>query len=269
MEKLEKALAKARQLRAQALGESQPLQSSDDLKQVSLSVSALDDLSLPEPTIGIDENILDSHRIVAHHASTHESDVIRLLRTQVLRDMAQSNFKTLGITSPCYGDGKTTLAINLAISMAMDVKQTVLLVDLDLRKPCLGRYLGLPESLPGLTQYLAGKTDLSHCLQRLPFERLVVLPVGSKIMRSSEVLGQPRMSALAEEMKNRYPDRLIIYDMPPLLVQDDPLAFMPNIDAALLVLRDGVTKADEIKRCFDILGNTHVIGTVLNSMTLT
>lgn len=268
MEKLEKALAKARLLRAKVLADEHPQRAADE-KHAPLFRPSQDEQPLPGPTVGLDENILDHHRIVAHHASTEESDVIRLLRTQVLRDMAQNNFKTLGITSPSYGDGKTTIAINLAISMAMDVKQTVLLVDLDLRKPCLAQYLGLPPSLPGLTQYLSGKADLSSCLQRLPYERLVVLPVGSKILRSSEVLGQPRMAALADEMKNRYPDRLIIYDMPPLLAQDDPLAFMPNIDAALLILRDGVTKAEDIKRCFDILGNTHVIGTVLNSMTLT
>ena len=74
------------------------------------------------------------------------------------------------------------------------------------------------------------------------------------------------MKKLATELKTRYADRVIIYDMPPLLAQDDPLVFLPHVDAVLLVIKEGVTTTDEIKRCLDILSSAKVIGTVLNSV---
>ncbi len=207
---------------------------------------------------------LEQNRIVAHRARHPEADLFRLLRAQVLQAMNKAGFKTLAITSPSYGDGKTTIAINLAVSIAQDVNQTVLLVDLDLRKPCVDKYLGLSQTR-GLTEHLMCNAPLSECLVRLPFERLRVLPVGEMFDHSSELLGLPKMGALADELRSRYPDRMIIYDMPPLLEQDDPLTFLPHVDAYLLVVQDGVTKEDSLKRCTDILGKANVIGCVLNN----
>ena len=82
-----------------------------------------------------EESYLEKSRVVAHRTRNEESDIFRRLRTQVLQAMAQAEHRSLAITSPNYGDGKTTVAFNLAVSIALDVKQTVLLVDLDLRKP--------------------------------------------------------------------------------------------------------------------------------------
>ena len=75
------------------------------------------------------------------------------------------------------------------------------------------------------------------------------------------------MENLAKELAQRYSDRLVIYDMPPLLEQDDPLVFLPHVDAALLVIKEGVTTTYEIKRCIDILSSSKVLGTVLNSVS--
>ena len=221
------------------------------------------------PTLTLDlspdfERQLERNRIVAHRARSSEADLFRLLRTQVLQTMNKLRFKTLAITSPCYGDGKTTIAINLAISIALDVNQTVLLADLDLRKPNLHEYLGLePEC--GLTDHLVQNVPLPNCLMPLPFARLKILPAGQTFDHSSEILGIPKMAALADELKSRYPDRMIIYDMPPLLEQDDPLAFMPHVDAYLLIVQDGKTKEEDLKRCLEILGPATVLGIVLNN----
>lgn len=73
------------------------------------------------------------------------------------------------------------------------------------------------------------------------------------------------MAALASELKARYPDRIIIYDMPPLSAQDDPLTFVPHVDAFLLVVQDGVTKTSDVKRSLEILESATVLGTVLNN----
>lgn len=209
------------------------------------------------------EDTLDRHHIVSHKTRSKEADIFRFLRTQVLQTMEKHNIKTIAITSPRYGDGKTTIATNLAISIAQDLKQTVLLVDLDLRKPSLEGYLEL-NAKQGLTNYLAGQASVPDCLIRMPFERLSVFPAGDRLDESSETLGSPQMAKLAAELKQRYDDRVIIYDMPPLLDQDDPLVFLPHVDGVLLVTREGVTTVDEIKRSLNILESAKVLGVVLN-----
>jgi Mrp family chromosome partitioning ATPase len=212
----------------------------------------------------ITEGHLAANRIVAHHLRSPEADIFRILRTQVLHIMNQSDYKSLAITSPRYGDGKSTIALNLALSIALDLKQTVLLVDMDLRKPTLAHYLGLDNKL-GLTDYLVRDVPLVECLAPLPFDRLTILPGGRPLDNSSEVLGLPKMAELAHELKSRYHDRFVIYDMPPVLTQDDSLAFLPHVDAALVIVRDGVTRVHDLKTCLGRLAHTNVIGTILNN----
>jgi Mrp family chromosome partitioning ATPase len=118
--------------------------------------------------------------------------------------------------------------------------------------------------IKGLTNYLAGQATVQDCLVRMPFERLNVFPAGDSIDESSETLGSPQMAKLADELRQRYDDRIIIYDMPPLLEQDDPLVFLPHVDGVILVAREGVTTVEEIKRSLDILESAKVLGVVLN-----
>ncbi|MGH1456463.1 MAG: CpsD/CapB family tyrosine-protein kinase [Alphaproteobacteria bacterium] len=210
------------------------------------------------------ERVLDENHIVAHRVQSKEADIIRFLRTQILQKMEKNKFKTLAISSPRYGDGKTTTAANLAVSIAQDLKQTVLLVDLDLRDPSLAKYLGINAKV-GLTDYIAGNASVADCLVRLPFQRISVFPAGKSIDFSSETLGSPDMKKLANELKERYDDRIIIYDMPPLLDQDDPLVFLPHVDAFLLVVKEGFTTTEEVKRSVEILDPSKVIGVVLNT----
>jgi protein-tyrosine kinase len=252
MEKLEKALNKARSQRAYNLA----LKNGMD----GVYNPAFTPASSP---IIIDESFLKKNHIISYHTRSEEADVFRILRTQILQIMGQSGLRTLGITSPRYGDGKTTVSLNLALSIAQDLKQTVLLVDIDLRKPSIAEYLGLTEPL-GISDYCLQNTPISECIIRTSFERLSILPAGYALDASSEVLGSPRMAYLAEELKTRYSDRLIIYDMPPVLNQDDPIAFLPNIDAYILVVRNGTTLTSDVKNSLNLLSGANVIGTVLN-----
>lgn len=264
MDKLSKALSKARAERGHALGHAAVSPASSphaNTKDYAYREAA----PTPHtPSLAIDEKLLERHHIIAHNTRSKEADRFRILRTQVLQAMAQQGMKTLGITSPNYGDGKTTIALNLALSIAMDLKQTVLLVDLDLRKPNVMDYLGLPTGV-GLTDYFTKNTPIADCLVRPAFERLSLLPAGRMLDNSSEVLGSPKIAALAEELRTRYPDRLIIYDLPPVLAQDDPLVFLPHVDGVLLVVNEGVTRTSDLKASLRALGNAYVIGTVLNN----
>lgn len=267
MDKLEKAMQKARQQRQHTV-DVVPAQKTAQADQGPVDTGPVDTgiaYQAPSDTnvISISEKQLDQARIVAHKSRSKEADIFRLLRTQVLQTMQREGFRSIAITSPNYGDGKTTIALNLAVSIAQDLKQTVLLADLDLRKPNLHTYLDV-DAEKGLSDYLLRDTPIPECLVRLSFERLSILPAGPAIEKSSEVLGLPKMAALAHELKTRYPDRIIIYDMPPVLAQDDPLAFIPHVDCALMVAREGKTKTSEVTQCLDILSSAKIIGTVLN-----
>lgn len=254
MDKLTKALSKARAERAVTMAQPSPIAA--NLERGTLPPAA--------NAVPISEAALDVHHIISHHTRSREADMFRLLRTQVLHAMAQGGMRTLGITSPNYGDGKTTVALNLALSIALDLNQTVLLVDLDLRKPNVAEYLGV-KATRGLTDYFINDTPIADCMLRTSFERLSLLPAGRALDHSSEVLGSPKIAALAAEMKSRYADRLIIYDMPPTLAQDDPLVFLPHVDGLLLVVNQGVTRTSELRAAMRTLGTAHVIGTVLNT----
>jgi len=263
MDKLEKALQKARAQREIELNR-QVLEQARAESEYNAAHEAMATPPVVSNTLKIDESYLERYHVVAHHTRSKEADIFRILRTKILNVMSQSGFKTLGITSPNYGEGKTTVALNLAVSIALDLKQTVLLIDLDLRKPNVAAYLGIEASL-GITDYFTDDIPISQCLLRPSFERMTILPAGHATDNSSEVLGSPKIADLAHELKTRYADRLIIFDLPPALAQDDPIAFLPNVDAVLLVVDDGVTTRDEIKQSLHVLAGTNVIGTVLNN----
>ena len=208
-------------------------------------------------------SLLERHRVVARRVRSREADIFRMLRTKVMRVMEREGMRAIAVTSANYGDGKTTIVCNLALSMALDLKRTVLLVDLDLRNPRIHQFMGI-QSAGGLTDYLLHDRPINECLVRPQIERLAVLPTMSPVDHSSEMLASPKMAQLAEELRCRYPDRLVIYDMPPLLSQDDAIAFLPNVDGVLLVVRDGVTSSADVSHCLHQLLGTPVIGTVLN-----
>jgi len=213
--------------------------------------------------VEVSPETLRANCIIAGQDGDPTANIYRILRSQILKKLADGGWSTLAVCSARQGEGKTVTAINLAISLAQDVNQTVLLVDLDLRDPAVASTFGIvPEY--GLDDYLRGRAELSQCLINPSHERLVLLPMRAPMDKSSEVLGSPAMARLANEMKNRYPDRIVIYDMPPALETDDCLAFMPNVDATLFVVAEGESSASDIKRSLTLLKHCHVIGTVLN-----
>lgn len=214
--------------------------------------------------VELDREHLRRERIVAADLSDKRSESYRQLRTQILRKFRENNWRTLAITSPNSQAGKSLTALNLAISLSLEVNQTVLLVDLDLRNSSLMRKLGI-EAEYGLIDVIEGRVDLTQALINPGFERLVVLPNGATNHRS-EVLSSPQMGKLLSDIVNRYQDRIIIFDLPALLDDDDALVFAPYADALLLVVEDGVSKRSEIERCKQLLEGTQLLGTVLNKV---
>ncbi|MBI2799529.1 MAG: CpsD/CapB family tyrosine-protein kinase [Gammaproteobacteria bacterium] len=211
----------------------------------------------------LDAAVLQVNRVLIDDRDRIGLSAYKMLRTQVLQRMTARNWNTLAITSPAPGDGKSLTAINLAISLARELHHTVLLVDMDLRNPSIHEYFKIkPEK--GIGDYLMHQSPLGDVLVNPGIERLVLLPGRLPVENSSEILASPAMGNLVHELKSRYPSRMVLFDLPPVLSADDALSFAPFVDAFLLVLRDGKTNRSELENAMDILKETTILGTVLN-----
>jgi capsular exopolysaccharide synthesis family protein len=215
-------------------------------------------------SVPLNKSVLRQNRILTGHETAADREPYQLLRTQVLHRLKENQWNALAVTSPCSGAGKTLTAINLAISMAKEVAYTVVLVDATLRHPAVLQHLGLAER-PGLSEYLTDLIPIEELLVRPYYlEDLVVLPGGRPVENSAEMLSSPKMERLVLDLKASADKCVIIFDLPPVLATAETLAFSPQVDAALLVIEDGVTKKQDIARTMDLLSATNIIGTVLN-----
>ncbi|OYY92899.1 MAG: protein tyrosine kinase [Hydrogenophilales bacterium 28-61-23] len=211
----------------------------------------------------LDAAHLEQQRIVGHDKAHPASPAIDLLRTQVLQKMEENGWRTLAITSPTPDAGKTTVAINLAMSIAHQTQKTAMLVDFDLRKPHVGKYLGLPEHL-SLNEVLDGAASLPEALVNPDIPRLVILPTLRPVARPAEILSSAKISNLIAELRERYDSRIVIFDLPPLLNTDDAISVLPQIDCVLLVVGEGMSTKAEIEECKRHLPSKNLLGVVLN-----
>ena len=210
-------------------------------------------------------SVLRERRVMTAYETGPFVDSFKILRTQVMHRLRENGWNVLGITSPDEGEGKTLTAVNLAVSLAMETTQTVLLVDGNLMSPSVHEFFGLDEDYLGLTDYLLDDEPLEDLLLNPGIDRFVILPGGRPVSSSTELLTSPKMVTLVQEMKHRYRSRVVIFDLPPLLHQADVLAFAPYTDALLLVVEEGKTTAEEVKSALSLVTKSHpLLGTVLN-----
>jgi protein-tyrosine kinase len=214
-----------------------------------------------------DAAVLESKRIVDPVRNPAAVAAFRMLRTQVMQRMEENGWRTIAVLSPRAHEGKTTTAVNLAISLANDRRHTVLLVECDLRRPAIGATLGINPEL-GIDDLLLGDARVEQCLYHPDgFDRLVVLPARSTLANSSEALAGPQGRKLVAELRGRYPERIVVFDLPPVLGSDDALAFLPLVECALVVVAERETPRDDLLRCMELVRKTPILGTVLNKAT--
>jgi len=217
-------------------------------------------------TVPVNPGQLRSQRIVTGSADDPVGEAYKLLRTHIVQRTKAGNKNLLMLTGPQAGEGKTLTAINLAISLSQEVDKTVLLVDADLRRPTIHQYLGLSKEA-GLVDYLSGSRTIPEILVHPEgFSKFVVLPGGRPIAEAAELISSPMMVELVEELKHFYPDRYVLFDLPPMLSFADALAFAPLMDGIILVVEMGQTHKEDIQRCLELLKDFPVLGTVLNKV---
>ncbi|MEZ5664512.1 MAG: CpsD/CapB family tyrosine-protein kinase [Burkholderiaceae bacterium] len=229
-----------------------------------IAMPAVRDVNAPRTEIvDLNDIHLERHRIIAHQKAHPVSWAFDLLRTQILQKMDEHGWRTVAITSPTVESGKTLVSINLAISIAQQTHRTALLVDFDLRRPRVAASLGLRREV-SLNEVLAGEAELSQALVNPGMERLVILPTLRPEPKAAEVLASRRVNNLVTELRNRYADRTVIIDLPPVLVADDVLALLPHVDCVLLVVASGGSTEKEIEESMVRLKGANLVGVVLN-----
>jgi len=166
------------------------------------------------------------------------------------------------ITSSLPGEGKTFCAINLAMSIAMELDHTVLLVDADVARPSVLRTLGLPAQRGLMDILLDDNIDMADVMLRTNVNTLSILPAGTSSPRATELLASHMMKNLVNEIANRYPDRIVIFDSPPLLLTSESHVLASNMGQIVLVVESERTTQHAVKeslRQLEGLSNVNLI----------
>jgi exopolysaccharide/PEP-CTERM locus tyrosine autokinase len=187
----------------------------------------------------------------------------KILRTNLLYPVGKDAPRSVLVTSVNPGDGKSFVAANLAVSVAMNINRYVLLIDCDLRKPTIHTQFGF-GACPGLSEYLVQGAPLPPLLRQTKIDRLTILPGGASPPNPSELLSSNRMAELMREVTNRYPDRLIIIDSPPPSLTSETGVLARMSEGIILVVRQLKTDREELKALINQMGKEKIVGSVLN-----
>lgn len=201
---------------------------------------------------------------VASSVNTAVIENFRSLRTRILHPDEGAPPKTILVTSATPGEGKSFVCANLGISFAQGIDHYSLLVDADLRRPMLARLFGRPNA-SGLVNYLRDKQDLSGLIATTGVNKLTLLPAGPPPVNPAELLGSEYMSAFVNELAERYEDRLVIFDSPPLHAATETAILANLVDAVVLVVRWGNSRREHVKALVDRIGKEKIVGIVFNA----
>jgi non-specific protein-tyrosine kinase len=211
----------------------------------------------------LDQQELAGNRCLSIFSEPFEIEAYKMLRTHVMQRTDPNGWNTIMVTSALPGEGKTVTAVNLALTFAKEYNHTVLLVDCDLRKQAVHKALGIDGQL-GLVDALLDNIPLQELMVWPGVEKLTLISGERTVSDASEMLTSLKMKALVNEIKTRYPDRYVIFDLPPLLTTADAVAFSPFVDAILMVVQSGKTSIADVKKAVDLLPREKFIGFVLN-----
>lgn len=214
--------------------------------------------------------LADAGYLVPGRERTQLEEEFRIIKRPLLKNVVGDSAapvhraNLIMVTSALPGEGKTFTAINLAMSIAMELDHRVLLVDADVVRPAVLNRLGLPPS-DGLLDVLTGDTaDLSDVLLKTNIPKLTVLPAGTPRPNSTELLASASMEKLLDELASSYRDRIVIFDAPPLLPSTESRVLATRMGQVLVVVESDKTAHATVKQAFATLESCPVVMSVLN-----
>jgi Mrp family chromosome partitioning ATPase len=277
MEKIQSALAKARAERAAKTTETQAASSPAAAAapenppvaapRVQPQRPAADNPALNEmwkalSVLTLKPKLMKKNRIVALQGG-REAAGIDMMRTRVLQQMRDNGWRRLAITSPTAACGKSTIAVNLAMSLQRQPDLRTVLVELDLRRPALTRMLGISEDM-SFAHVLEGSRPFEE--NALRYGPNLAISANQRSWRdAAELLGGAQIPDALSKIETTYAPDVMIFDMPPMLVSDDMMAFARHVDCVLLISGAESTTVKEVDICeTDLASQTNVMGVVLN-----
>ena len=203
------------------------------------------------------------------------ADEFRVIKRTIIQNALSKapgsirNGNLVMVTSALPGEGKTFTAVNLAISIAMEMDNTVLLVDGDVAHPSLPDVLNVPTS-PGLLDLLTrGGIDVADALVKTNIEKLTFLPAGSRHRRSTELLASEQMARLLRELGTRYADRIIIFDSPPLLATTEARVLATHMGQVIMIVAANSTTRHAVSQALSTIENCENVFMMLNKSSKT
>lgn len=206
---------------------------------------------------------MERNRIVTFADADPAHVSFDMMRTKILRAMRQNGWTSLGITSPTAGCGKTTVALNIAFSLAHQADLRTVLIDLDLRRPAVARDLDLagPRSVGRVLQ---GAATIADTFVRYG-DNLAIGANSEPMRHSGDLLMSAATGQAVAGLKAAFAPDVMLYDLPPMLMSDDAMAFLPHLDCMLLIAGAEKSSLDEVDKCErDLAENTNLLGVVLN-----
>ncbi len=212
---------------------------------------------------------LRKNKIFALFPEYRISNRIKTLRTQILKKLEKVGSNAFMVTSANPGEGKTFTSINLGVSISQELDRTVLIVDADLKNPAKDHFSFADDFFSvdvklGLADVLLGKCNLDHVLINPGIDKLTLLPGGTYLDNSSELLGSPQMESLVNDLIKKYKDRIVIFDTPAVLSCADPVQLSKFVENLLFVVEEERTNADDVKKAINLFSDIHLIGMILN-----
>jgi protein-tyrosine kinase len=201
--------------------------------------------------VDLDLAMLESTGIVTPNAPrSHIADEYRVIKRPLISNAmgrgaaALPHGNLIMVTSAMSGEGKSFTSVNLAMSIAAELDHTVMLVDADVARPSILRMLGLPDG-PGLLDLLEGKAEMSGVLMKTNIDKLTILPSGTPHARATELLASDAMRLLLDDISKRYPDRIVIFDSPPLILTTEARVLATQMGQVVMVVQaDRTLQAD-------------------------
>jgi len=208
-------------------------------------------------------DLMDRNRIVTFDQKDDAHVPFDMMRTRVLASCRQNNWTTIGITSPTAGCGKTVTAINLAFSFARQKDNKTVLMDVDLRRPRVGENLGIATN-HSMGQFLSGGEAVEdHFL--VYGDTLALGSNKRRSLHSAEILQDAKATDAMDVLRNTLQPDIVLVDLPPMMATDDVMAFLPNLDAVLIIVAAGTSHMREVDECErELSERTNVMGVVLN-----
>ena len=194
------------------------------------------------------------------------AEQFRFLRSVITRPTQCAVPKTILVTSAMQGEGKSFTAANLAVTIAQGLDEFVLLVDADLRNPQLHRIFGVPDQgEKGLSTHLSEGEPLERLLRKTSIEKLTVLPAGNSASNPAELLVSAKMKAFISEVRDRYPDRIVVFDSPPTELAPESLVMANEVDGVFMVVRRATTPRELVKTTLEKFQREKFMGLIFNA----